>query len=49
MVGQRTKEIGVRMALGAQKFDVLRIVLKDGAHMTLTGILIGLVGALALT
>jgi predicted permease len=49
MVGQRTKEIGVRMALGAQKFDVLRMVLKDGAHMTLTGILIGLVGALALT
>jgi putative ABC transport system permease protein len=49
MVGQRTKEIGVRLALGAQKFDVLRMVLKDGARMTLTGILIGLVGAMALT
>ena len=49
MVGQRTKEIGVRLALGAQKFDILRMVLKDGARMTLTGILIGLVGALALT
>ena len=49
MVGQRTKEIGVRLALGAQKFDVLRMVLKDGARMTLAGILIGLVGALALT
>jgi predicted permease len=49
MVGQRTKEIGVRLALGAQKFDVLRMVLKDGARMTLVGILIGLVGALALT
>src|SRR6476646_5666676 len=49
MVGQRTKEIGVRMALGAQKLDVLRMVLKDGARMTLAGILIGLFGALALT
>jgi len=49
MVGQRTKEIGVRLALGAQRFDVLRMVLKDGARMTLIGILIGLVGALALT
>jgi putative ABC transport system permease protein len=49
MVGQRTKEIGVRLALGAQKFDVLRMVLKDGARMTLAGIVIGLVGALALT
>ncbi len=49
MVGQRSKEIGVRMALGAQKFDVLRMVLKDGARMTLAGIIFGLVGALALT
>jgi predicted permease len=49
MVGQRTKEIGVRLALGAQKFDVLRMVLKDGARMTLAGIFIGLVGAMALT
>jgi predicted permease len=49
MVGQRTKEIGVRMALGAQKLDVLRMVLKDGARMTLAGIIVGLVGALGLT
>ncbi|HEY1939323.1 MAG TPA: ABC transporter permease [Candidatus Angelobacter sp.] len=49
MVGQRTKEIGVRMALGAQKFDVLRMVLRDGARMTITGVILGLIGALALT
>ena len=48
MVGQRSKEIGVRMALGAQKFDVLRMVLKDGARMTLTGVVLGVIGALAL-
>jgi hypothetical protein len=49
MVGQRTWEIGVRMALGAQRFDVLRMVLRDGARMTLVGVAIGLIGALGLT
>ena len=49
MVGQRTKEIGVRMALGAQRFDVLRMVLKDGARMTVAGIMLGLAGAMGLT
>jgi len=49
MVGQRTKEIGVRMALGAQKLDVLGLVLKDGAQMTLAGIVLGVGGAVALT
>lgn len=49
IVGQRTREVGIRMALGAQKGDVVRAVLSDGARMTLPGIGIGLVVALALT
>jgi predicted permease len=49
LVGRRTQEIGVRMALGAQRFDVLRMVLSDGARMTLTGVTIGLIASLGLT
>jgi predicted permease len=49
MVGQRTREIGVRMALGAQRLDVLRLVMKDGAQMTLVGVILGVLGAVGAT
>ncbi|HLN02314.1 MAG TPA: ABC transporter permease [Bryobacteraceae bacterium] len=49
LAGQRTHEIGIRMALGAERRDVLRMVLGEGAKMALVGILLGLMGAFALT
>ncbi len=48
-VARRTHEIGVRMALGAQRGDVLRIVLRESLLLVLTGSLIGLAAALATT
>jgi predicted permease len=49
LVGQRTHEIGLRIALGAQRNDVLRLILGQGARMTLVGVAIGLIAALGLT
>jgi putative ABC transport system permease protein len=46
-VVQRTQEIGVRMALGARRADVLRMILSFGLRMTLVGVAIGLAGAIA--
>jgi putative ABC transport system permease protein len=48
-VVQRTQEIGVRLALGANQGDVLRLVLRQGLRLALFGIVAGIMGALALT
>jgi len=47
-VTQRTQEIGIRLALGAQPGDVLRLIVRGSLSWTLGGLVIGLVAALAL-
>ena len=49
MVGKRASEIGIRMALGAQPRDALRLIVGHGAKLALCGIIVGVVGALLLT
>ncbi|HEY6338901.1 MAG TPA: ABC transporter permease [Candidatus Sulfotelmatobacter sp.] len=48
-VAERTREIGIRLALGARREDVLRLILEQATRMTLLGVSLGIAGALAAT
>jgi len=49
LVSRRTHEIGVRMAIGADRRDIIRLVMREGAWFTLAGVSLGLAGAMAMT
>jgi len=48
-VAERTREFGIRVALGAKRTDVLRLVLTEGTQLVMLGLVAGLIGALAVT
>jgi putative ABC transport system permease protein len=49
LVTERTREMGIRLALGADRGSVMRLVLKEGVRLTVAGLALGVVGALALS